>query len=250
MTYCLAISLNAGLVLASDSLTSAGVDNISTYSKMHTFVWEGERVFALLSAGNLGTTQAVVKKLELDSKLQGEQPSLRTCSSTCDSTPSAEYVGEVSAAIQRRQEGMTQQAVSFEASFILGGQIGTEPPELFLIYPQGNNIRVSPEHPFLQIGETKYGKPILDRIIQPSLSLEDAGRCALVSIDSTMRSNLSVGPPVELLLYYKDSLVQGRRYKFKLNTPYYASLRKHWTEGLKRIFDGLPRFDFEKASSK
>ncbi len=247
MTYCLAISLNAGLVFASDSLTSAGVDNISTYSKMHTFVWEGERVLVLLSAGNLGTTQAVVKKLELDSKLQGEQPTLRTAAHM---TEAAEYVGEVSAAIQRRQEGMTQQAVSFEASFILGGQIGAEPPELFLIYPQGNNIRVSPEHPFLQIGETKYGKPILDRIIQPSLSLEDAGRCALVSIDSTMRSNLSVGPPVELLLYHKDSLVQGRRYRFKLNTPYYASLRKHWTEGLKRVFDELPRFDFEKASSK
>ncbi len=243
MTYCLAVRLNAGLVFAADTRTTAGVDHVSSYRKMHTFVWEGERVFVLLSAGNLATTQSVVKQLELDCKLQRES-SLLTVENFHDA---ATYVGDISASIQKRHDGMAQQReVSFEATFIFGGQIGAEEHELALVYPQGNFISVSPEHPYLQIGETKYGKPILDRFITATVSLEDAARCALVSIDSTIRSNLSVGPPVDLLIYQRDTLAVAHQVRFKANTPYFASLRKHWTEGLRNIFENLPRFDWER----
>lgn len=244
MTYCLAISVNAGLVFASDSRTHGGVDQVSIYPKMHTFTWEHERVFVLLSAGNLATTQAVVKQLNLDIDEPDAEQSLRTVDHLAQA---ADYVGQVSAGIQKRHGAMqAKQNVSFEVSFIFGGQIGSEAPELFLIYPQGNYITVSPEHRYLQIGEIKYGKPILDRIVEPGLSMEDAARCALVSLDSTMRSNISVGPPVDLALYDRDSLVLSRQLRFKMNTPYYASLRKQWGEGLKRLFTELPRFDWEK----
>jgi len=243
MTYCLALALNTGLVFAADSRTTAGVDQVSNYRKLHTFQWPGERVFALLSAGNLATTQAVVKRLELDAADDEAETSLP---GVPHMSAAAEYVGSINAEVQNRQGGMAQQGMSFEATFILGGQIKGGDPELSLIYPEGNHIAVSPDQPFLQIGETKYGKPILDRMISPTTTLEDAARCALVSIDSTMRSNLTVGPPVDLLIYRKDSLVLDREIRFKMNTPYYASLRKQWTEGMRRVFDGLPRFEWEK----
>jgi len=245
MTYCLAVRLNTGMIFASDTRTTAGIDQVSAYRKMHTFVEEGQRLFALLSAGNLATTQSVVKQLELDWAAGDELTSLRTVENFYEA---AEYVGEINARVQKRHEGMTQQSVSLEASFILGGQIADQPQELLLIYPQGNFIEASPECPFLQIGETKYGKPILDRFLAPSVSLEDAARCALVSIDSTIRSNLSVGPPVDLMMYEKDSMSVQRQLRFKANTPYYASIRKHWIEGLKGAFDALPRFEWEKIA--
>jgi putative proteasome-type protease len=247
MTYCLAVRLNAGLVFASDTRTTAGVDHVSSYRKMHTFVREGERLFVLLSAGNLATTQSVVKEIELDNKLERE----RSLFSTENFHDAAAYVGTISAAIQKRHDGMTQQReVSFEATFILGGQIAGEEHELALVYPPGNFISVSPDHPYLQIGETKYGKPILDRFITASVSLEDAARCALVSIDSTIRSNLSVGPPVDLLIYQRDTMKATHQLRFKANTPYFSSLRKHWTEGLRNIFEDLPRFEWERAEDR
>jgi putative proteasome-type protease len=247
MTYCLAVRLNTGLVFASDTRTTAGVDHVSSYRKMHVFEWEGERLLVLLSAGNLATTQAVVKQLESDCKVHPEH-NLR---SVANFHEAAAYVGDISASIQKRHDGMTQEReISFEASFILGGQIAGENAELALIYPQGNFICVSPDHPYLQVGETKYGKPILERFITASVSLEDAARCALVSIDSTIRSNLSVGPPVDLLIYQKDSLSATHQLRFKANTPYFASLRKHWTEGLKQIFEQLPRFEWERPDNE
>lgn len=242
MTYCLAASMNEGLVFASDSRTNAGVDHINTYPKLHSFIWQGDRILVLLSAGNLATTQAVVTQLEREALDGGP---LREAHYMAEA---AEHVGQVSQRIQARHapEGPGASSVSLEASFILGGQIGAQDPALFLIYPQGNFITCSEEQPFLQIGETKYGKPILDRIISPAVSLEDAARCALVSIDSTMRSNLSVGPPVDLMLYRRDTLERPRALRYKLNSPYFASIRKQWGEGLRRIFDDLPRFDWEK----
>jgi putative proteasome-type protease len=247
MTYCLAISVKAGLVFASDSRTHGGVDQVSVYPKMHTFAWEGERVFVLLSAGNLATTQAVVKQLKLESADTEAAPeSLQT---VAHMSQAADYVGRLSADIQHRHGAMVQQTLSLEASFILGGQIQDQPPELFLIYPQGNHISASPEQPFLQIGEIKYGKPILDRVVAPGLALEDGARCALVSLDSAMRSNISVGPPIDLLLYERDTLALRRQVRLKLDTPYYASLRKQWNEGLKRLVTELPRFDWEKEKS-
>ena len=242
MTYCLAAAVDAGLVFAADSRTNAGLDHINTYPKLHPFIWEGDRVFVLLSAGNLATTQAVIAEMQREA--EGGGP-------LCDANylaDAAHYVGQLSQRIQSRHtpEGPGAGTVSLEATFILGGQIAGQEPGLFLIYPQGNFITCSDEQPFLQIGETKYGKPILDRIISPSISLEDAARCALVSIDSTMRSNLSVGPPLDLMLYQSGSLETPRVLRYKLNSPYFASIRKHWGDGLRRLFDELPRFDWEK----
>ena len=241
MTYCLAAALNAGLVFASDSRTNAGLDNVNSYRKLHSFVWPGERVIVLLSAGNLATTQAVLTALERDAEAEKGLRQVRHMSEA------AGYLGQTSLEMQRRyQPTEAARPVSMEATFIIGGQIGEEKPSLFLVYPQGNYITCSEEQPFLQIGETKYGKPILDRVIEPSLGLEDAARCALVSIDSTMRSNLSVGPPVDLAIYRADSLEAPRAIRYKLNSPYFASVRKHWGEGLRRLFEDLPRFDWEK----
>lgn len=241
MTYCLAASVNAGLVFASDSRTNAGLDHVNSYRKLHSFIWPGDRVLILLSAGNLATTQAVMARLEQAAE---EGAGLRTVRSLSEA---AAYIGRVSVEMQRRYHAPdAPNPVSMEATFIIGGQIGEASPELYLIYPQGNYITCSEEQPFLQIGETKYGKPILDRIIEPGLSLEDAARCALVSIDSTMRSNLSVGPPVDIAIYTVNTLEAPRMIRYKLNSPYFASVRKHWGEGLRRIFDDLPRFDWEK----
>ncbi len=243
MTYCLAATVDAGLVFASDSRTNAGVDHINTYPKLHPFIWEGDRVLVVLSAGNLATTQAVVTELQRESEQGGPLGEADYMAQV------AAHVGRVSQQIQQRHrpEAPGSGGLSLEATFIVGGQIGGEPPELFLVYPQGNYITCSDEQPFLQIGETKYGKPILDRIITRSTSLEDAARCALVSIDSTMRSNLSVGPPLDLMLYRRDSLEEPRVLRYKMNSPYFASIRKQWGDGLRRIFDDLPRFDWEKS---
>lgn len=246
MTYCLAIALQQGLVFASDTRTNAGIDHVSNYPKCHSFVWPGDRMLVLLSAGNLATTQALVKQLELDLEPppegQGNQVNLR---SFAHLNQVAEYIGGTSTAVQQRHAGMAQSGVNFEASFILGGQIAGEPPGLYLIYPQGNYIGYPPEQPFLQIGETKYGKPILDRVVQPDMSLEDAARAALVSLDSTMRSNLSVGAPIDLMLYPADSLAEGRRLHLADDADYYRDLRERWAGGLLETFRGLPQFDWE-----
>ena len=244
MTYCLAIKVNTGLVFASDSRTNAGVDYVSTYSKMHVFDWKDDRTFVLLSAGSLATTQAVVN--EINRELEESDVNLRTFHYLFDA---ANYIGELSVRVQsKHKDTMMQSGFSSEASFILGGQIKNVEPDIFLIYPQGNYVSSSIETPYLQIGENKYGKPILDRMIVQETSLEDAARCALVSLDSTMRSNISVGPPVELLIYYKDSFNEGRYVNLKLASPYYKSLQKNWNEGIKRAFNRLPRFDWEQLS--
>jgi putative proteasome-type protease len=244
VTYCLAINVNKGLVFASDSRTNAGVDYVTTYSKMHTFCWPGERSFVLLTAGNLATSQAVVNVIEKDLEDPDAAFDLRKAKHIFDI---AHYIGKLSKQEQvQHGEGMEQSSVSFEASFIIGGQIQDMAPEIFLVYPQGNYISASPETPFLQIGETKYGKPILDRTIGPSTSLEDAARCALVSLDSTMRSNISVGPPLELAVYEINSLAEPRHLKLTLNSPLYKSTQKRWNEGLRRAFLRLPRFDWEE----
>jgi putative proteasome-type protease len=244
MTYCVAIKTDGGLVFASDSLTNAGTDHVSTYSKMHTFVQPGSRTFVLLSAGNLATTQAVVKRLRDDCRL-GNLP----CLSSVDSMSEAvDYVGHVSTEVQRSQAARDTANTNFEATFVFGGQIAGQPPEMYMIYPQGNYIHESPAHPFLQIGETKYGKPILDRVIRTDTPLEQAARCALVSINSTIRSNLTVGPPVELLIYAADSLDGGRRLLLSEDHPYYRALGDAWNEGLRQALNNLPPFEWENQT--
>lgn len=243
MTYCVAIKTEHGLVFASDSLTNAGIDHVSTYSKMHTFVLPGNRMFTLLAAGNLATTQAVVKRLQ-DDVAFGNLPNLHSVMSVTDAV---DYVGSVSADVQRTQSARDTANTNFEATFIFGGQIAGQAPEIFLIYPQGNHIHESASHPFLQIGETKYGKPILDRVIRSDTSLEQAARCALVSINSTIRSNLTVGPPVELLLYGNNQLDGGRRLLLSEDHPYYRALGDAWNEGLRQALNNLPVFEWESA---
>lgn len=246
MTYCLAINVDEGLVFCSDSRTNAGMDNIGSYSKMHTFTWPGDRVFVLLSAGNLATTQAVVKKMHRDIE-QAIVPNLLTVSSISEA---ADYVGMVSTHVQRQQATRDTANTNFEATFIFGGQMGANPPETFMIYPQGNYIHESSEHPFLQIGETKYGKPIMDRVIKRHTDIERAARVALVSMNSTIRSNVTVGPPVELLIYERDSLDEGRRLYLTDDDPFAHELSERWNQGLLRSLESLPLFNWEKPASK
>ena len=190
MTYCVAIKVGKGIVFASDSRTNAGVDYISTYSKMYSFDLPDDRAMVLLSSGNLATTQAVINYVKRD--IQNDASiNLKNVHYLYDA---ADYIGKMSQQYQKEHgEALRKNGISAEASFILGGQIHGHEQEIYLIYPQGNYISASEDTPYLQIGETKYGKPILDRVIRTDTTLEDAARCALVSLDSTIRSNISVG---------------------------------------------------------
>lgn len=241
MTYCLAINVNDGLVLCSDSRTNAGTDNVSVYSKMHNFVWPGSRFFVLLSAGNLATTQAVVKKLNSDISA-ALTPNLLTVNSLQEA---ADYLGMISTQVQKLHATRDTGTTNFEATFIFAGQLAGQAPEMFMVYPQGNYIHESNEHPFLQIGEMKYGKPILDRVIKRDVALAPAARCALVSMNSTIRSNLTVGPPVELMIYERDSLNAGRRIYFSEDDLFARQFSERWNEGLMTALQNLPRFDWE-----
>ena len=238
MTYCLAIALAEGLVFCSDSRTNAGADRVSAYSKMHRFEHAGDRQLILLTAGNLATSQAVVAQMQRDAEngVEGNYTQASYVSEVAD------YIGKLCLAEQSKYTNAGPNAgFNAEATFILGGQIGDHAPELYLIYPEGNHITVSGEHPFLQIGETKYGKPILDRIIRADTEPHTAMRCALVSIDSTMRSNATVGPPIECGFYRKDSLATLESYvKLEENHDYLVKLRKSWDESLASAFLGLP----------
>ncbi|MGW8247871.1 MAG: peptidase [Acidiferrobacterales bacterium] len=244
MTYCLAIRINEGIVFASDSRTNAGVDYVRTSSKMFQFDWEGDRIITLLTSGNLATAQVVVNAIQRDLNENHNGFNLKTAKHLFDI---ASYIGDLSQAEQVKHESAVEKSGgTTAASFILGGEIKGQPHEIYMIYPEGNYITSSDESPFLQIGETKYGKPILDRVISMDTSLNDAARCALVSLDSTMRSNISVGPPLELALYNAGSLEVPRHISYKLASPLFKSLQKRWNEGLHRAFLRLPRFDWEK----
>jgi len=233
MTYCVAVSVDAGMVFCSDSLTNAGVDQVSTYSKMFRFAVDGEKVFVILTAGNLATTQATIAKIKSDIK-QGAKNNLLAMSSVEDT---ADYIGDIS---REQQEKRTIEGKNFEASFIIGGQIRGSKHEIILIYPEGNHITTSSDTPFLQIGESKYGKPILDRILTPELNLDTCALCALVSMDSTMRSNLSVGPPIELLRYHTDSLRLDQPMRFEADSDFLRDLKRSWDQRLKEAFRLMP----------
>jgi putative proteasome-type protease len=243
MTYCIATLVDEGLVFASDTRTSAGVDDVRTHNKMHVFEWPGERVMIVLSAGNLATTHSILAEMRRDLENPQAAVSLRTVK---DMYASAEYVGALSARTQKDTAAQTQySAVDLRVTLILGGQIGGAPPTLYLIYPEGNCIASSPETPYLQLGESKYGKPILDRIIRPHMPLDDAARCALVSIDSTMKSNVSVGPPIDLAIVVRDALAVGQKVRFDLDTPYFARFREAWGRQIADALRSLPKFDWE-----
>jgi len=246
MTYCVAIKVNDGLVFAADTRTSASVDDIRTYNKVHTFEFPGDRIFIVMSAGNLATTQAILAQLQRDLDSGPQVMNLRNVRHMYDA---AEYLGVLSVRSQKHvhAEGATP-VVDLRTTLILGGQIQNEAPAAYLVYPEGNCIACSPETPYLQIGELKYGKPILDRVIRGETSLEDAARCALVSLDSTMRSNISVGPPLDLAIVPTGALRVSRRMRLDLDTPYYAQLREAWGRNILAGFRNLPRFDWEQST--
>ncbi len=248
MTYCLGLCLEEGLVFASDSRTNAGVDYVTTYSKMHVFNPTPERLFVILSAGNLATTQEVMNHIQRDLDYPpGHGTNLASVRYLFEA---AEYVGAISLQVQQEHNNaLAQSGVSGETTLIIGGQIAGQPHGLMLIYPQGNYINASPETPYLQIGESKYGKPALDRIVSPSLSLTEGARLCLVSLDATTRSNITVGPPFEVSLYKKESFAVSCRCTFDAQDPYLIQLRQAWNSGIRNAFLGLPVFDWEQQQS-
>lgn len=233
MTYCVAVSVDAGMVFCSDSLTNAGIDRVSTYSKMFRFGIDGEKQFVILSSGNLATSQATIAKVKNDIKQNAERNLL-----TMDSIEeAADYIGDLS---REEQDKRSVEGKKFEASFIIGGQIANDKHEIIMVYPEGNHITTSEDTPYLQIGESKYGKPILDRILTPELNLETCAMCALVSMDSTMRSNLSVGPPVEALIYKTNALSLETPHKFEADSDFLRNLNREWDQRLKEAFRQMP----------
>ena len=245
MTYCVGVLLEDGIVLGSDSRTHAGVDDFASFCKMTVFEEAGERVLVLLSSGSLAGTQAVVSLLRQEADAAAEAKADAAPTVTIRSARTmydvARVVSDAMRAIDRRDsEHLEKHDLSFNASFILGGQIKGEPMRLFRIYAAGNFIEAGAGTPFFQTGEAKYGKPIIDRVIAPSTSLSDAAKCVLVSFDSTMRSNLSVAMPIDLLCYERDALVVRKRRRFEQGDPYFAALSKKWSEGVRAAFKELP----------
>ena len=246
MTYCVAIKIEDGLVFASDSRTNAGLDNVSTYSKMFTFN-VGDRAFVILTSGNLATSQAVYHRIEKDLSSSDSIKSLNTCD---DLDEVAAYVGELNIEYQSiSNENPAQNSVSLGSHFIVGGQIKGQEPNLMLVYPEGNHIYMSDNQPYMQIGETKYGKPILDRMIHPDTSVGDAARVALLSLDSTMRSDFTVGPPIDLVVFKKDQINLDFQDRLKLDSPFFQQFSNICHDQLLKAINHLPRFNWEDAES-
>jgi putative proteasome-type protease len=237
MTYCVAISLEQGLVLTSDSRTNAGIDQVSTYSKMFRFEGASDRSLVLLSAGNLATTQCVIEQVQRDVR----EERLVNIYTTDYLSDTADYIGDILSSRIRRYSENEQNGFSPEATMILAGQIIGSPPQAFLIYPQGNHITTSHDTPYLQIGESKYGKPVLDRFLTMETSLLDAATCSLISMDSTMKSNASVGPPIEVLMYQADSFELTKHYRFEADDSFLMELRQEWSNKLFQAFTEMPR---------
>lgn len=241
MTYCVAMCLRDGLIFASDSRTNAGVDHISTFRKMHIFERPGERSIVLLNSGNLATTQSVVSLLRNRCLHEGEN--LLNVNSVYEA---AVLVGETIREVLIRDSGgaTLAQGVDFSCSFLVGGQIRGEAPRLFNIYPQGNFIEATLDTPFFQIGESKYGKPIIDRVVRHETALNEALKCTLISFDSTIKSNLSVGLPIDLLKMPVGQLGTVKPFRVDDNNAYFQSIRRAWGEGLRRVFTEIPDADW------
>ncbi len=242
MSYCVAIKVNEGLVFASDSRTNAGLDNVNTYSKMFTYN-VGDRAFVILTAGNLATSQAVYHQLEKDLNSPNPQLNLNLCE---DLEAVAAYIGQLSIASFNQSLEVQSQSSLMGSNFILGGQIKNQDPNILMIYPEGNYIYASSERPFLQIGETKYGKPILDRMINKNTPIGDSARVALLSLDSTMRSDLTVGPPIDFVVYKKDQMHLDYQGRYRLKSPYFKELSDTWAQKLSEAVHSLPQFDWEE----
>jgi putative proteasome-type protease len=246
MTYCVGMRLNRGLVFMSDTRTNAGVDNVATVRKMFTWHKPGERMITLMTAGNLATTQSVVSILDERTKVPAERnPSLLE---TPTMFQAARLVGEaLRETIQTNaQSGQSAEAM-FGATLILGGQIKGTPPRLFLIYPQGNFIEATDDNPYFQIGETKYGRPIIIRGYDRTMSLEDAVKLLMVSFDSTLKANLSVGLPLDLQVIERDVFEPKHEHRVNHDDPYFQAISSRWGDALKSAFHSLPDYSFYRG---
>jgi putative proteasome-type protease len=240
MTYCVAMQLNQGLVFLADSRTNAGVDQISTFRKMVVFERAGERLLVMMSAGNLAITQAVRQLV----CAAGEAPAAAAGASIWRARSLFDAVRLVGEAIRQVHQhdgaALKEAGIDFNCNFILGGQIRGEPMRLFHVYSAGNFIEATPENPYFQIGESKYGKPIVDRIVTPETPLGEAAKCALISMDSTLRSNISVGLPLDLLVYEVDQLRVTRFAHIDENNEYMQMIRSTWGARLRQVFGEIP----------
>jgi putative proteasome-type protease len=242
MTYCVAMALDAGMIFASDSRTNAGMDQIARFSKMRVFARAGDRVVVMLSSGNLSLTQSAVNILELRNREGDAVPNVMNAPSLFDV---ARLLGDALREVRVRDAGyLEQNNIDASASFIIGGQVAGEDPRLFHVYGEGNFIEATSETCYFQIGESKYGKPVIDRVVSRDTSLVDATKCVLVSFDSTMRSNISVGLPIDLLVYEADSLEVRVRRRLDEDDPYFRMVHTQWGEGLRRVFGDLPDPDW------
>jgi putative proteasome-type protease len=230
------------MIFASDSRTNAGVDHIATFSKMRVYEKSDDRLIVVLSSGNLAITQGVINILDRHKHAAEGQPTLWNAQSMFDV---AAHVGDALREMQRRDGPMLMQSnIDASANLIVGGQIRGERQRLFHIYPQGNFIETSDETPYFQLGESKYGKPILDRVINTSTPQKEAAKCVLISFDSTIKSNISVGLPIDMLWYPRDSLKVGIQQRIREGDPYFSMLRQRWGGGLRRVFGELPDPDW------
>jgi putative proteasome-type protease len=242
MTYCVAMSLEAGMIFASDSRTNAGVDQIARFSKMRVFNRDGDRVIVMMSSGNLSLTQNAINILEQRARLQGSEENLWTVPSMFDV---ARLLGDALREVKTRDGPyLLQNNIDSSANFIVGGQVRGEPHRLFDVYSEGNFIEATPDTCYFQIGESKYGKPVIDRVVHRGTSLLDATKCVIVSFDSTMRSNISVGLPIDLLVYEVDSLRIRLKRRIEESDPYFQMVHSQWGEGLRRVFAQLPDPDW------
>jgi putative proteasome-type protease len=242
MTYCVAMALDAGMIFASDSRTNAGVDQIARFSKMRAFVRDGDRVIVMLSSGNLSLTQNAISVLEQRIRAGDGDLHLMNAPSMFDV---ARIFGDSLREVKNRDGPyLLQNNIEASANFIVGGQIRGEAPRLFHVYGEGNFIEATSETCYFQIGESKYGKPVIDRVVNRDTSLTDATKCTLVSFDSTMRSNISVGLPIDLLVYETDRLVVRLKRRIDETDPYFQMVHTQWGEGLRRVFAQLPNPDW------
>ena len=242
MTYCVALRLDSGMIFASDSRTNAGVDQIATFTKMRVYEKKDDRVIVTLSSGNLAMTQGVMNLLDRHAKAAEDDRTIWNVESMYDA---AELVGDALREMGRRDAPfLSQSNIEASASLVVGGQIKGEAPRLFHVYTQGNFIEATDDTPYFQLGESKYGKPILDRVISMATPQKEAAKCVLISFDSTMKSNISVGLPIDLLWYPRDSLRVGMQHRIREGDPYFTMLRSRWGGGLRRVFSELPDPDW------
>jgi putative proteasome-type protease len=238
MTYCVAMSLEAGMIFAADSRTNAGVDQIGRFSKLRVFAREGNRVVVTLSSGNLSMTQSALNILEQRARSGDSQLQLWNAPSMFDI---ARLVGDALREVKTRDGPyLLQNNIDSHATFIVGGQVRGEPPRLFEVYSEGNFIEATADTCYFQIGESKYGKPVIDRVITRGTSLQEATKCTIVSFDSTMRSNISVGLPIDLAVYETDDLRLKLQKRIEESDPYFQMIHTQWGEGLRRVFAELP----------